>query len=425
MRVLEVWEKGVSLGEGGRGETKAYSEEKVANVVGNVHGQANVGKVEAVAQRYERQADNVVAHELLEVLARLLHAQQQHDGLLRPVSGLEEVVELEDALERLVREALVEAARVKVPHGRPAHDVHARRPQHAKVDGRVHLLHVAGLLAARLEPGAPRHGPQDLLHDELARKGQDDRVKGDKGNVPQPLSVVRRLVDRGRRQLVREEDEVVDRVALARVERVQRQEDDQDEGRQRPRVLEGKVFGAAERRARLSPLGEALCGLAWCRARVLEDGMVSGLLATLLLLPLILLRGMSPYLCAAMQMGQARSQGRRARVADAQVRPQTARFPPPPRGRAHLARQLTICRGRRAQQRERLRVSPGRHGGLAWWRWCRASVAARVCGEVSPRDKKKRKAEAAGKPSSAGCDVGLVGQPPLTSLGASDCAKRG
>ena len=117
------------MGSGAQeGGGRAYGEEKVANVVGYVHGQTNVGEVEAVAQRYERQADNVMAHKLLEVLAWLFHAQQQDDSLLRPVSGLEEVVELEDALERLVREALVEAARVKVPHGRPAHDEHACRP---------------------------------------------------------------------------------------------------------------------------------------------------------------------------------------------------------------------------------------------------------------------------------------------------------
>jgi hypothetical protein len=42
--------------------------------MGDVHGQTHVGKVEAVAQADEGQADDVMADQLLEVLARLLHA---------------------------------------------------------------------------------------------------------------------------------------------------------------------------------------------------------------------------------------------------------------------------------------------------------------------------------------------------------------
>jgi len=72
---------------------------------------------------------------------------------------------------------------------------------------------------------------------------------------------VRGFAGRGR-ELVGEEDEVVDRVALGRVEEVEREEDDEDEGGERPGVLQRKVFGAPEGGARLSSLGEALCGLA-------------------------------------------------------------------------------------------------------------------------------------------------------------------
>ena len=98
--------------------------------------------------------------------------------------------------------------------------------------------------------------------------------------------------------------------------------------------------------------------------------------------------GCSPYLCAAAQMSQTGSQRRRARVADAQVGPQAAGFPPPPRRGAHLARQLTVGRHRRAQQRERLSVCPGRHGGLLGWWWCCGLAHA---WEVSPRSTKRRK----------------------------------
>lgn len=162
--------------------------------MGDVHGQTDVGEVEAVGKRDQRQADNVVAHELLEVLARLLHAQHQDDGLLRPVRGLEEVVELEHGLVRLMGEALVHAGGVEVPDGRPAHNVHAPGTGAAKVDGGVHLLHEAGLLVARLEAGVTRQGLQELLHDELARERQDDGVEGDDADVPGSLAVLPRRV---------------------------------------------------------------------------------------------------------------------------------------------------------------------------------------------------------------------------------------
>ena len=83
--------------------------------MGDVDGQADVGEVEAVAEGDQRQRDDVVADEFAKVLARLLHAQQQHDGLLGPVGGLEKVVELEGAVELLVWVLLVHAARVEEP----------------------------------------------------------------------------------------------------------------------------------------------------------------------------------------------------------------------------------------------------------------------------------------------------------------------
>ena len=212
----------------------------------DVDGQTNVGKVEAVAQGDQGQADNVVADELLEVFAGLLHAQEQDDGLLGPVGGLEQVVELEVGLVGLVGEGLVHAVRVEVPDGGAAHDVHAGGTQDAKVDGRVHLLHVAGLLAARLEAVPLGHRTQDLLHDELAREGQDDGVEGDEGDVPETLAILGDFVGARDGQLVRQEDEVVDRVALGRVERVEREEDEQDDGGQDPGVLQGVEFCASQ-----------------------------------------------------------------------------------------------------------------------------------------------------------------------------------
>lgn len=75
----------------------------------------------------------MVTDELLKVLTRLLHSQEEDDGLLGPVGSLQEVVELDNALVRSMRETLVHAACVEVPNRRAAHDVHASRSQNAKV----------------------------------------------------------------------------------------------------------------------------------------------------------------------------------------------------------------------------------------------------------------------------------------------------
>lgn len=189
-------------------ESLGRGEEEVTNVVGDVDGDANVGEMEAVAQANEGQADDVVTHKLLEVLSRLLHSQEEDNGLLGPVGSLEEVVKLDDALVRAVGEALIHAAGVEVPDGRAAHDVHASRSKDAKVKGGIHLLHETGLLALA-EARHASQWAQDLLHDELASKGQDDGVEGDERNVPLALAIVDGLEGVVLGHRVRQEEKVV------------------------------------------------------------------------------------------------------------------------------------------------------------------------------------------------------------------------
>jgi len=128
--------------------------------MGQVDGNTHIGEVEPVAQVNEGQSDDMVCHKLLEVLARLLHAQHQDNSLLRPVRSLEQVVELEDGLVGLVREGLVHASRVEIPYRSSAHDIDARRSHECKIEGRVHLLHKACLLATRIEAAATSQGAQ-------------------------------------------------------------------------------------------------------------------------------------------------------------------------------------------------------------------------------------------------------------------------
>lgn len=234
-------------------------EEEVADVVGDVDSNAHVGEVEAVAEANESQTDNVVADELLEVLATLLHAEDENDGLLRPVGGLEEIVELDDALVGAVRVALVEAASVEVPDRGAAHDVHAKGAEDAKVDGRVHLLHEAGVLAAA-EPQAAGEGPQHLLHDELAGEGKNDSIEGDEGDVPRSLAVVGG--DRGviLRQAVGEEDEAVDRVGRRRVDGVAGQGEEDNDGGEHKGVLDHGLAHAREEASGAATFGHSLVG---------------------------------------------------------------------------------------------------------------------------------------------------------------------
>lgn len=236
-------------------------EEEVADVVGGVDGDAHVGEVEAVAEGDEGEADDVVADELLEVLARLLHAEEQDDGLLGPVGGLEEVVELDGGLVGAVREGLVHAARVEVPDGGARHDEDASRAEEEEVDGRVGLLHEARLLVAP-EAGGARPRPQHLLHDELAREGEHDGVEGHKGHVPGALAVVDGLRGVVLRQPVREEDETVQRVGFARVDGVAREEEAEDGQGQHPRVPHARLPHAREQAACTTAFGETLAAAA-------------------------------------------------------------------------------------------------------------------------------------------------------------------
>jgi len=226
----------------------------------DIDSQTHVGEVEAVAQCNQRQTDDVVTHQLLEVLPRLLHAKNQDNSLLGPVGGLEEIVELEERIMGLVREVLIHTAGVEVPDRSAAHDVHASGTENAKVQGSVHLLHVASLLSLGLNTSPARHRPEDLLHDELAGEGENDCVEGNKGNIPGTLAILWWLVGIRDGQAVGQEDEMMDRIALSRVQSIEEQEGEQDDQREYPGVLHNDALGPAKQRAGLAPLGETLGG---------------------------------------------------------------------------------------------------------------------------------------------------------------------
>lgn len=233
--------------------------------MGGVDGQAHVREMEAVAQSYEGQTDNVVAHELPEVFSWLLHAEHQDNGLLSPVGGLEEVIKFEAGLVGAVGESLVHAAGIVIPDGGAAHDVDAGGTEEGKVDGRVRLFHETGLLGTGTNARATGQGLEELLHDELACEGEDDGVEGDEGDVVDALAIVDGRA-RGRGQGVvgawfdgiGEENKFVDRVPFGRIEGIKEAEDGQEDGREYIGALNHGLANAGKEAASAAAFGDTL-----------------------------------------------------------------------------------------------------------------------------------------------------------------------
>jgi len=156
----------------------------------DVHRNPHVRKMKSVAQPDQANSDNMMRNQLLKVLPRLLQHKQQHNRLLRPVTRLKEIVRLDDGLVRAVREALVHANRVEVPHRRPAHDPDTKRPVQRKVQRRVRLLHEPRLFIPVPDPKPYRNRANESLHAELAGEAQDDNVETDESEVTSALAVV-------------------------------------------------------------------------------------------------------------------------------------------------------------------------------------------------------------------------------------------
>ena len=54
------------------GERRAYREEEVRDVVGDVYSEPHIRKVESITQPNQRHGDNMMPYELLEIFSWLL-----------------------------------------------------------------------------------------------------------------------------------------------------------------------------------------------------------------------------------------------------------------------------------------------------------------------------------------------------------------
>lgn len=119
----------------------AYGEEKIANVVGDVYGEAHVCKVEAVAAPDECNGDDVVSNKFFKVLSRLLQHKHQDQRLLNPIRRLQQIVRLEKPLVFPMRESVKHAVAIEIPHRRPTHHVQPKGSKDGKVHCGVSLFH--------------------------------------------------------------------------------------------------------------------------------------------------------------------------------------------------------------------------------------------------------------------------------------------
>lgn len=184
-------EEGADEGVGGAEivECLGEREEEVRDVVRDVDRETDVCEMEAVGESNEGERDEMVHDEFFIVLAGLLEPEEEDYHLLSPESGLEEIVELELGLVRLVGVFLVEGARVEVPDGRLVHDIETKGAHEGDVEGRVGLLEETADLALLLEAADVGKWAEDLFHDEFAGEGEDDGEEGDEEHILETFAV--------------------------------------------------------------------------------------------------------------------------------------------------------------------------------------------------------------------------------------------
>ena len=156
----------------------------------DVHRNSHVRKMKPVAQPNQAHSNDMMRNQLLKVLPWLLQHKQQHNRLLRPVARLQQIIGLDHRLVGAVRETLIHANRVEVPHRRATHDPDTKRPVQRKVQRRVRLLHEPRLLIPVPDPEPNRNRANESLHAELAGEAQHDNVEADESEITPALAVV-------------------------------------------------------------------------------------------------------------------------------------------------------------------------------------------------------------------------------------------
>ena len=134
----------------------------------------------------------MMSNELSVVPAWFFKSETEHQGLLGPVTRLQEIVGLEKSLVSTVRKCLVHAGGVEIPDWGAVHDIQAIGAKDTEIQGGVGLLHEAIFFRAGAEFEPAGEGPEDALHGEFAGEGEDNDVEGDESKVFKAFAIVNR-----------------------------------------------------------------------------------------------------------------------------------------------------------------------------------------------------------------------------------------
>jgi hypothetical protein len=233
--------------------------------VRDINCYAHVCEVEAVTQPNKCKRDNMMANELFEVLPRFLQLQQEDDGLLGPVTCLQQIVGFEDRFMRSVRESFKHSRRIEIPKWTPRHHVQAERAKDHKVHGSVHLLHKSALLVSTSNATPEGKWSDEALHEELAREAEDDGIEGDEGDIVWTLAIHRAAILLAQGlwwikgvsvvwgEFIGKEDGFMDGVGFCRVDGIGREDYEDENERVYPSVFEGDLLPFSQKRTCFPP----------------------------------------------------------------------------------------------------------------------------------------------------------------------------
>jgi hypothetical protein len=244
-------------------QRETYSKEEIRDIHGDVDSDSHISEMEAITQPDQSKSDDMMQHQLFEILSRLFQHEQQHNSLLSPITRLQKIVSLKDSLVGAMREALKHGICVEVPDGRATHDVQAKGTEDGKVHGCVELLHESCLFCFSHNAQTDSQRADHALHEEFAGEAQDDGVESNKGEISLALAILDWLTSRGVER-VGEEDAIVEGVRGRGVDGVESEDQEHENQGIEPCVSQRDADITSEETASFAALGCAWC-LVVCR----------------------------------------------------------------------------------------------------------------------------------------------------------------
>lgn len=198
----------------------------------------------------------MVPYKLFEILSRFLKLQDEHNGLLGPITCLQQIIGLENTLVSPVRKAFVHPHGIEIPHGCPRHDEDTKGTEYSKINRGVGLFHKAVLLRpttyAEVDCGRTYHS----LHQEFARERQDNDVEAHEGKITRSFAIVlgsrwfspnpRGNKGRIRRERIGEKYEAMERIRRGRPDKVCCEEDAHQDKGSDPSMSKREIFPSSK-----------------------------------------------------------------------------------------------------------------------------------------------------------------------------------